>query len=54
MEVRSLDNAGFGKVGEALAALTGHLKDMPAFEVILRACLQRALGEFVPGFDEPA
>ncbi|MBK5525646.1 hypothetical protein JFT86_01675 [Pseudomonas sp. TH06] len=52
MEVRSLDNAGFGKVGEALGALTGHLKDMPAFDVILRACLRRALGEFVPGFDQ--
>ncbi|MFJ2321875.1 dermonecrotic toxin domain-containing protein [Pseudomonas sp. NPDC087817] len=46
MEVRSLDNAGFGKVGEALVALKGPLNDMPAFDVVLRACLQRAVGEF--------
>ncbi|MFJ2486859.1 dermonecrotic toxin domain-containing protein [Pseudomonas sp. NPDC087639] len=52
MEVRSLDESGFGRLGEALAALSDHLKGVPAFDFILRACLKRALGEFAPGIDE--
>ncbi|MGY1892292.1 dermonecrotic toxin domain-containing protein [Pseudomonas sp. SDT291_1_S447] len=52
MEVRNLEETGFTGLGEALAALSDHLKGMPVFDFILRACLKRALDEFAPGIDE--